>query len=441
MTVRRPGRQHGFALAAAVLVADVSSAAAGAFYIPQQGVDGVGRGFAGSAALARSASTVFHNPAAMTELSGPAAEVGANILVLDFQVSDRGSTATTPGTGLVASLYASGPGDNPASPEVVPNLFAAQPFMERRLWLGLGLTAPFGLALEYPSDSFGRYDSIETRLLTLNVGPAVAWRATDWLSVGGGVDIQYAEATLSNAVPFPFAAPTPATDGRAEVDGRSWAVGYNVGVLIKPLATTRIGLHFRSGLNHDFDGALALSGLRAPLAGLNRSVDSTTSIKLPPIATAAIAHEVTPQLTLLGEIQWFGWSRFDDIRIRAEGQPEVLRPQRYDDSFGIAIGAEYQLTDAWRLRGGFLYDRTPIPDAFRNTSVPTGDAYWLAVGAGCKPTPSFEVSLAYAHTFFDDAPINAVSQPFGSALPVTVNVRGTARSRGDTVSLQVRYTF
>ena len=119
---------------------------------------------------------------------------------------------------------------------------------ERDFWLGLALTSPWGLGVQYDDDWFGRYDSIETRLTTVNLSPALAYRITEWLSIGGGLNIEYADAKLTNALPDTLApgGPSPATDGQAKFTGDDVALGFNVGVLLKPWSRTRIGLHYRS---------------------------------------------------------------------------------------------------------------------------------------------------------------------------------------------------
>ena len=70
--------------------------------------------------------------------------------------------------------------------------------------VGLGVIHPFGLGIEYDRAWFGRYDSVKSDLLTVNFGPAVSVQVTDWLSLGGGIDIQYADTTLEVALPNTF---------------------------------------------------------------------------------------------------------------------------------------------------------------------------------------------------------------------------------------------
>ena len=160
----------------------------------------MGRAFAGKSAMSEDASTIFFNPAGMTRLQGPEATAGVHLLLPRADMENRGSTSTDRRHRPVTQPIGGGDGGNPYDPTPVPNAYFAYPLMNRDLWVGLGVSAPFGLANKYNADWFGRYNSIETELLTLNIAPSVAYKVLDWVSIGGGIDIQYADAKLTNAI-------------------------------------------------------------------------------------------------------------------------------------------------------------------------------------------------------------------------------------------------
>lgn len=426
------------------MVVPGGSACAGAFFIPQQSVADVGTAFQGGAVMARDASTIFSNPAGMTELEKAQITIGANILVLNVDVENRGSTATTLGSGGVPVGYSGNSGGNPAKPELVPNIFAAFPVIDKDLWAGIGITAPFGLGSDYNDQWFGRYDSIQTELLTTNISPTLAYRVNQYVSLGVGLDVQYADAKLSNAVPDTLnpGGPTLATDGRARVKGDDWSFGFNAGVLIKPFEGTRVGIHYRSPMDHNLKGNLRISRLTGGLAGLNSTSHSQVDLDLPEIVTVGVAHDVTPELTVMSQFQWFGWSRFNEIRIRSTANPDLVRKENYEDSITIGIGAEYKLPGSWILRGGFQFDQTPIRDKYRTTSVPTNNAYWLGLGASYSPTEDIVLNVAYARTFFEDGNIDLDRKFFeGSPAQGQADINARAKNSGDTFSVNFTYRF
>jgi long-chain fatty acid transport protein len=432
------------AIAFGILVLPIGSRA-GSFYVPQQSIEGIGRSFAGDPAGMDDPSTIFSNPAGMTLLDGPAVSAGINILKPTISFQNRGSVAATPGTLGFFLPYSGNDGGDPGSWTPVPNAYAAFPTAGGNLWFGLGVSAPFGLSLTYDSAWFGRYDSIENKLTTIDVAPSVAYRINKLFSVGAGLDVQYADANLSNALPNTLqpGGPTAASDGLFTVKENSYAVGFNVGLMLQPLPDTRLGLTYRSGMTYDLKGNTTIAGLSGPLAGQNGTFETSTELKLPSIISFGVVHQLTPRLTLLGDVQWFNWSRFNEIRVKfANGLPDAVVPENYRDSWTAAVGAEYRWDDRLTLRTGFQFDETPTVDGFRNTEIPDGNRYWITIGASYHLTDRAVIDAAYAHAFFEDGSVD-VTRSFYAGTPAagTVAVSGLAQTNVDSLSLNFRYTF
>ncbi|MEO3433996.1 outer membrane protein transport protein [Inquilinus sp. CAU 1745] len=411
----------------------VGQAQAAGFYIQEQSVTGLGRAFAGEAAAGTDASTIFFNPAAMTELESAEINAGVHLLIPRADFENDGSTAGIPGLGF---FPVTGDSDNPYSPTPVPNLYVAYPFMDDRLWVGVGVTAPFGLANEYEEDWFGRYDSVETELTTINIGPAIAYKVNDKFSIGGGIDIQYADATLTNKIPAGLPA-SPATDLNADLQGDDWSYGFNLGATFEPTEELRFGVHYRSAMSHDLEGELLVT-TAAGAAVVDTS--GAAELNLPDIASFGVAYDATPALTLLGGVTWFGWSNFEEIAVvRGDGVPVVPIEQGYQNTFAFSVGASYELNDQWTFRGGFQYDETPTTDEHRTTRTPDGDRYWLSAGASYEINESFVIDAAFTHIFIDDAEVDVSRTSTGS--PIVANVAGTSENSVDIVSIGVRYRF
>ena len=399
------------------------SVGANGFSLPVQDSLQIGRASAGIVAAASDASTAFHNPAGMTELVGEEMLAGATVVYAGYDVANRNSTATTPGTGG-APVPLTGDNGHPRTLEVVPTLFYARPMTpERNFWIGLALTSPWGLGVKYDDDWFGRYDSIETRLTTVNLSPVVAYRVTEWLSIGGG--------------------PSAATDGRTKVTGDDISVGFNVGVLVKPWSRTRIGLHYRSGMSHDLKGNLRVSRLTGALAPGNGRFNAKVRLREPDVASIGIAHEVISGTTLFTEAQWFNWSRFNELRVeRSDGGPDSVRPQEWKDTWSFYGGIEQRLFESWTLRGGAGFEQTPTVDRFRNTSLPDGDRVRIGVGVSYDWSDRLRIDFGYAHVFSQKESINLTETFFeGTGAAGSVNTRARASLSINDFALRVRYRF
>ena len=431
----------------AVLAALVAApAAANGFFVPQQSTSQHGRAFAGNAALAEDASIVFANPAAMTTLDAAEIRLDAALLNSNLELSNEGSTGASPGSLGMAVPVAGDDGGNPGGLLLLPTLFAATPLdADRRFWAGIALTAPFGQRLDYGRDWFGRYDSTEANLTTYDFSPALAARVTPWLSVGAGLNLQYATAELTNALPDPFApgGPSAATDGVGELDGDSFAVGYNIGLHATPLPGLQLGLHYRSAIDHGLDGDLAISDFQGLASAFNGEVGTDTEVNLPDILTLSVAYDVTPSLTLAAQGQWFGWERFENITVNFDdGQPDLVRPQNYRDGWMFGVGAVWRPSDRWTLRGGVQYDRTPTTDSFRNTTPPDASRVWLSAGASWHVSPRVTVDFGLTHVEFEEVDFDTTTVFFeGTPLATPITTRGQVDTRVTTVGVGVSLRF
>jgi long-chain fatty acid transport protein len=414
------------------------------FSLPVQDALQVGRANAGNVAAASDASTVFHNPAGMTELDGAQALAGMTVVYAGYDVDDRNSTASTPGTGGVPVSLAGQKGD-PRTVAPVPTAFYARPLgVERSLWIGLGLTAPWGLGVEYDDDWFGRYDSIETRLTTINLSPALAYRINQWLSIGGGLNVEYADAKLSSALPNTLApgGPSSATDGMTKFTGDSLAFGFNLGVLLKPWRHTRIGLHYRSAVEHRLRGTFRVRNLSGPLAPGNGRFDADVRLNEPDVAAIGVVHEALPGTTLFAEAQWFNWSRFNELRVKfSDGRPDNVRQQDWKDTWSFYGGIEQRLFESWTLRGGAGYEPTPTVDAFRNTSLPDGDRVRVGIGASYDWSRRLRFDFGYAHVFSQKEDIDLTQTFFSGAAAGTTTTRARASLFVNDFAVRMRYRF
>jgi long-chain fatty acid transport protein len=421
-----------------------TSSHGGGFYVPQQTTEGLGRAFAGDAAAADDASTVAANPAGMTELARPQIDAGLTTIVPSISFSNSGSTAATPGTAGVPTAYLGNNGGQPAHAIPVPYAYWVTPLVDHSLWFGVGLNAPYGLTLKYDHDWFGRYDTLDATLLTIDLTPGLAYRVDDWLSLGATINFQYADAKLSSALPNTLlpGGPTPATDGLSTLRGRGVAIGGDVGILLKPVPGTQLGLNYRSRMHSTLGGSIHTQGLTGPLAVLNGQPAVSTDLDFPDVVTAGLVHRLTPRLTLLAGAQFFSWSRFREVRVNFGDMPPVVLPQRYANSYTASIGVEYELGDNWRIRSGFQFDETPTVDQSRNTTVPDGNRYWAAMGLTWRVSDAWSLEAAYAHVFFETAEINLVRSFYpGTPAAGTVVISGRGNTQINTFAFAVKRRF
>ena len=404
-------------------------------------------------AAADDASTVYFNPAGMTELHGAQLTLGADVVIPGAKLTDTGSHNTSTGAflGNPASGGVSAPGGsnggNPGKAVPIPDFYITAPLANTGLSVGFGVSAPFGLESRYTADSFARYDSIDSLLQTADFAPSVAYKVNDWLSIGAGLDEQYALVKLTTALPNPLVpgGPSVATDGNLALHGHDWATGFNVGVLLKPMVGMKIGLSYRSAITHNVNGHVTFAGLTGPLAARNGTVGGAAALNLPDIVAAGISQAVTSKLTLLGEVDYTGWNKFKQIDIHlTNGSGDLVTPENYRNTWSAAVGGEYQLTDALKLRAGVKYDETPTVNGFRDTRVPDGDRFWVAGGLGWAFSDHMSFDASYAHIFVSNSAVNVTRAFYTTApfpVPTTSNIVASSAVKVNILTLGLNYKF
>ncbi len=441
----------GIAVALAAVLAEPAHATG--FFINQQSVRGLGRVDAGNTVAADELGTIFFNPAGLpTVVRDPKnrdsilTSLGLNLIVPRSDQRNRGSAVATAGTlGLPVPL-GGGDGHNPTAPTLVPTFYGAIPVADHRGALGLGINAPFGLTAVFGPDWHGRYDASDASLKTLNVSLVAAWRFDSGLSLGGGLDLQYARSVLTTAIPNPFTpgGPTAATDGRIQTRGHDYLTpGFNAGLIYELDDDTRVGLHYRSGMKHDISGSSNVVGLTGPLEPFNGTVDVRAELKLPAIATAGVRARVAEDVALFGEVEWFNWSTFDEVRIRfADGRADGVRTSNFRDAYAVAIGADYEIRPKWTARGGLHFDTTPTVDGFRDTTVPDSDRLWIGLGASYQQSDTVSLDFAFNHVFFRDTTIGLTRSFFdGTPLTTSVTINSDVSTVVNTLAVDLRFRF
>jgi long-chain fatty acid transport protein len=372
----------------------VSVFAAG-FAIREQSASFQGASFAGVAAGGADISTMFFNPATLTRHDDTSVHVSASYIAprAEFDLDQA-----TDGDG---NALFGGAGGDIADDVFLPAVYGATRWGD--VHVGLAVTAPFGLRTDQPDHWAGRYHATESELKTININPAVAYAVNERLSVAAGFVAQYADATLANARDLSGAAPpSPATDGIAEVTGHDWDYGFTLGVLAEPIDGTRIGLGYRSQINHTLEGDFTL---KSDVIATRRD-SGRAALATPQVASLGVRQRVTDAFDLLGTVEWTGWSSFDELEVSLANGGGSLTEENWSDSWFVALGGEYRPRDDLALTAGVAFDRSPIDDARRTPRIPGNDRTWVSFGLAWTPTAAIMVGGGYSHLFVADGDID-----------------------------------
>lgn len=150
MQTKFPGKLP--TLAFAIVLGGPTAASAAGFALIEQSASGMGNAYAGAAATAEDASTIFYNPAGMSELKGTQFAVGGHVIDLSAKFSNSGSTKPA----AIVTNPLGGNGGEAGTTAIVPNVYFVLPIGER-FDFGIGVNAPFGLKTEYDDNWAGRF--------------------------------------------------------------------------------------------------------------------------------------------------------------------------------------------------------------------------------------------------------------------------------------------
>lgn len=445
------------AVASALGMAAIMSTAHGSgFQIREQSGTAIANATAGASALAADATYMNYNPASIGFIEGTEIAVAGSVILPTFEVDNASADPVfAPGSGA----YGANDSAEGSTNAFVPAL-AMKTDLNPDIALGLSISAPWGLATEYDDDWAGRFHAVETDLLTINVNPVIAFRVNPKLTIAGGIQAQYAEATLSNKVDYgligagagvPGAAPAAGQEGLATVEGDDWAFGFNLGLLYQVTDATRVGVAYRSKLDHEITGDAEFDADNATAAAIRDALrlgggiftdpGGTADLNLPAVLSLGVSHEVNDRLTLLGEVSWTQWSQFEELVVEFDDNtPDSETTYEWDDTYMVAVGANYQLTDRWTLRGGIGYDESPVNADNRTPRIPDSDRTWLGVGASFEPAENLTLSGTYVHIFMDDGEIDLRATPGGENAS-RGNLRADTSASVDLIALQATYRF
>lgn len=427
---------------ASALLAISGSVTASGFALIEQSGSGLGNAYAGGAASAEDASTLFFNPAGMSRLNGKQIAVAAHAIRPSAKFSNSTSTTAALQTAL------GGTGGDAGDWALVPNAYFVTE-VGPQLRFGLAVNAPFGLQTEYDATWMGRFQAIKSKIETINLNPSVSYQASDKVSIGAGLNYQRIKGNLTSAVNYSAAAFSAGgagllgaiggagVEGQSIIDGSDSAWGYNFGVLFNPSAETRIGLAYRSEIKYNLNGTVAFTNRPALLgAGIPDGAVSL-AIKMPDSFSASAFHQLNSKWDVMGDLSWTGWSVFQQLKVdRASGANLITVPENWRDTWRVSGGANYHYNDQWTTRIGVAFDQTPTSDTYRTARIPDGDRTWLALGGQYKPSKGSAVDFGYAHLFVDGASISDSQAAAGKG-----NLIGSYKNSVDILSVQYTHNF
>lgn len=344
----------------------------------------------------------------------------------------------------------------------VPNLYFVAPVNDK-LALGAGMNVNFGLKSEYGDSYDAGVFGGKTDLSAINLNLSGAYRVTEGLSLGLGVNAVYAKAQVErnagiiadsvndNQVKLALSVlPEPlknfdqylSSKDKSVVslqDRAVWGFGWNAGVMYQFNEANRIGLAYHSKVDIDFTDRTATS-VEANVIKAGKKGNLT--LTLPDYLELSGFHQLTDKFAVHYSYKYTHWSRLTKLHASYEdGKKAFDKELQYSNNSRIALGASYNLDEKLTLRAGIAYDQAASRHQ-RSAAIPDTDRTWYSLGATYKFTPNLSVDLGYAYLKGKKVHFKEV-KTIGDKRTLTFNTTAnyTSQAHANLYGLNLNYSF
>jgi long-chain fatty acid transport protein len=342
-------------------------------------------------------SAVYYNPAALSEVSGNNLLVSGSYINVINRVENGGRKAV-----------------NKHDDNFLATLFANYHIPGTDVTIGMGTYTPFGLATTY-EEPFTRFAAQRSELKTIFVTPALSWHPSKYFSAGAGFSFVHASGLFSRGLcldPISGCTAPLGLEGRIRLTDTTNTFGYNLGVLVKPADSLKLGFSYRSRVDLEFDNAdIKLGGSFSS----SKTKAKVRPIPLPPVIDVGVHWQISPAWGAEFVYEHTRWSEFKTFSatlsptaiftglIPFGGGPIPLLgfnlPENWKDTSTLRLGSYYSFNKNWAIRGGVTLGETPIPNRTLNPAIPGAGQLSLNGGLGYKWN-NLSVDLGYAAVFY-----------------------------------------
>ncbi|EJL9433205.1 long-chain fatty acid transport protein [Vibrio cholerae] len=372
---------------------------AAGFQLAEYSATGLGRAYAGEAAMADNASAQWRNPAMLTYLEGT--QVSAGAIYVNPNVDVEG----TVNHAQLGKTHASS--NDFAHDAVIPNFYLSHQLNEQ-MALGFALGTNYGmetdLGTDFAASHFGNQASVISKEANLNI----AYQILPQLSIGGGVRYVMGEghfgatAPAKNLIRHPvtnnvMTLPKGTTLKYMEGEDNSW--GWQVGSAWQINQDHRVGFAYKSEVVMDFEG-------HAEGVSYGSYKPGMMSVTLPATAELASFHQLNDQWAIHASINWTDWSSFKELTAVFPEKSDLIKSENWEDNYRFALGTTYQYDAKLALRAGVAYDTSAVDDKNRTATIPETDRTWVSVGGSYIATPQLTLDAGFTYIFAKDATIN-----------------------------------
>ncbi|HNP74920.1 MAG TPA: outer membrane protein transport protein [bacterium] len=312
-----------------------------------------------SGSYADDSALFCYNPAGLANFQRSYADLSVEVFTPHFRLKNR---LTGRSNASAQNVY-----------HLIPLAGVIEPVNDHWVW-GVGITTPYGFGAKFDSDWLsGIYES-ETLLGLVNLTPAVAFKLTDNLSLGVGLNIGYGQFKYR----APFDIQGWETPIKSDSEGDGWGLGAIAGLNYRPTPKLEIGISYLSEMKVRLSGETKINDPTS-LFELTDRFDS--AFTFPDRLSGTIAYHGRRTLVAFSA-NWYGYSQqVNSLTLDFEKLP-LTKTTILDwrDNYSLHLGARLNINHCWSTSFGLGYQTAAIPPQTISQYTPDADGWDLAWG-------------------------------------------------------------
>lgn len=256
-------------------------------------------------------------------------------------------------------------------------------------WFGIGAFPRFAMVSEFERNSKASTNAFFSKLNGVSVTPTYAHKFDKKWSAAVGAEINYVGLELQKNLVIP----TAGVNGTTQIEGESYALGWNAAANYAFDDKNEIGVVYRSRIKHSLEADLKGYGTKSPASTLGGSNDVFGNaygvVTLPDSWDIGYNHKFDKKTRLELKATRTNWSTYDALNVyfdksligipgKVESSPSA---KNWSNGWRYAIGLEHNLSDKYTVMAGFAFDESSIPHDGGDFMVPTGLRRTYSIGA------------------------------------------------------------
>ncbi|WP_277270827.1 OmpP1/FadL family transporter [Phascolarctobacterium succinatutens] len=245
-------------------------------------------------------------------------------------------------------------------------------------WFGIGAFPRFAMVSEFERESMASSNAFFSKLNGVSVTPTYAHKFDKKWSAAVGAEINYVGLELQKNA---YATPTMNV-GSVQIEGESYALGWNAAANYAFDDKNEIGVVYRSRITHSLE---ADAKAYSPMPDFNVKANAYGVVTLPDSWDIGYNHKFDKKTRLELKATRTNWSTYDALNVYFDkpvfGKPNDLSDKNWENGWRYAIGLEHNLSDKYTVMAGFAFDESSIPHDGGDFMVPTGLRRTYSIGA------------------------------------------------------------